>query len=834
MPRDEFTRFEQSEYIWLLNFSLVFSLHGVQFIKIMMSAMRSTLIYLVFWAISTSALAQNARLQLIHNSPDTDLAVVDVYLNNAIYEDDFVYHQASPFGDVTTVSPVVIGLAAADSDGPEDILMTYEYTLEAASTNVFVICGATNPNYQPIQPLTIYHSDQALEASVNPSATTFSFFNGSMDCGTADLHETELIQLPAFDNVGYGEFSDYLELFTADYELTVYDEPGVNSYASYAAPFAANDWQGQALTIVSSDFINQAANLNGDPLSLWATTAAGGMMTQLPVTSMNLFAQVQFIHNSPDAGIESVDIAVNGNVFMEDLNFRHASSFLNIPAAQEISIEILGQDGMALPNPYSENFTLTAGERYLMIVAGVANPSIYDPALPLEIFTLGGAKLVATNPGEIEFCFVHGSTDSGDLDMNLTSPQLQSLVNNIQYGEIAPYTSIEPGAYQFAITNAGGDVEYELYEADFGQLAGNAFAMLASGFLFPDQNNEGPAMGLWIADADGGALEPLLPVAEEPVFSQIQFIHTSADAALSNIDLVVNGQVFATGLSYAEATGFGEVQVNDAIAIQIFPEGNADPGAMLYSGSVQLESGQHHRLILSGILSVAGYNPAPEFGFMVLPNIQLSAGENNECDIHFYNGSTDLDQIDISELLISEGIWVNDLDYGEFSSVVNVASDGEYAMEVDQADGLFQFGQWSLPLGGLDEDGQSALIFTGGFVNPTNNSNGDELSLFLTLNDGSVYELETYTAVNHAANRHSVGLYPNPAVDFLYVDLNSSLPVSALVISDVTGRVVLERNLPGVMRSREVLDIAMLRNGVYTLTLKKDSGSETQSLLIQH
>jgi hypothetical protein len=287
-------------------------------------------------------------------------------------------------------------------------------------------------------------------------------------------------------------------------------------------------------------------------------------------------------------------------------------------------------------------------------------------------------------------------------------------------------------------------------------------------------------------------------------------------------------------MSIADATGFSEAQVNDALTVQIFPEGITEPGAMLFSGSVELESGQHHRLLLSGIWIDSGYNPSPELGFAVLGNVQLSAVQNDECDIHFFNGSTDLGQIDISELLVSGGYWVNDLDYGDFSSIVNAPADGEFAIDVDQTDGLFQFGQWSLPLNGFDVDGQSATIFTGGFVNPSNNSNGEELSVFLALNDGSVYELQTYTAVAHSSNRNKVEFYPNPAGNMVNVEFNSSAPVSELIISDVTGRVVLKRNLPGVMRSRELVDTAPLQNGVYTLTLLKESGSETRSFMIQH
>lgn len=777
--------------------------------------------------------AQIARVQLIHNSPDPDLAVIDLYLNGELFADDFLFHQATPFFDASTQSSLVIGLAFSDSDSPLDIVASYSYTLIHASKNVFVINGALNPNYQPIQPLTVYHLDQALEAAANPSATSFTFFNGSMDLGIADLHETELIQLPAFDNIGYGDFSEYLELFSADYELTVYDESGVNSYASYAAPFAEYDWGGQALTIVSSDFVNQSVNLNGEPLSLWAAGPAGGMMTELPLNNLNLFAQVQFIHNSPDISLESIDVLVNDNSIVNDLMFRHATSFINVPAAQEISLEIVSADGSPFPNPYSTSFSLISGERYLVITEGIVSSTGYNPAIPFDLVSLEGAKSVTNNLDEIEFCFIHGSTDAGDVNLNIVAPVNQSLIENSQFSEIHPYQILGANDFLVNLTNASGAIHYETYEANFSNLGGSAFAMILSGFLQPEFNSNGETLGLWLADADGGELIPLPIAPQEPVFAQVQFIHTSADEALGAIDLYVNGVLAISGFAFPEATGFNAIQVNEPTLIEIFPEGNSNPASILYSQTIDLMEGLNHRLMLSGILSESGYNPAPPFQFVHMDEAEISAA-STFCNIQFYQSSTDLGQIDISDFLGSQQEWASNLNFGIFSDNLIWSANETYVFSVNETNDQFQYGLWEIPMSGYDLSGQAALIFSTGFINPANNSNGVGLAFYVVLNNGEVYPLDVHIAVEDLSKVNLVQLYPNPGNDFVAVKINSDQVLNELLVSDVTGKVLVRQSLFGSLNGQYVLDTKTLTDGVYTISVIQNNGVLNGKLIVSH
>jgi biopolymer transport protein ExbD len=58
-----------------------------------------------------------------------------------------------------------------------------------------------------------------------------------------------------------------------------------------------------------------------------------------------------------------------------------------------------------------------------------------------------------------------------------------------------------------------------------------ALVAVASGFLSPSNNSNGPAFGIWVALPSGGDLIPL-PIATEPS-ARVQVIHNSADAGRS-------------------------------------------------------------------------------------------------------------------------------------------------------------------------------------------------------------------------------------------------------------------------------------------------------------
>jgi len=99
-----------------------------------------------------------------------------------------------------------------------------------------------------------------------------------------------------------------------------------------------------------------------------------------------------------------------------------------------------------------------------------------------------------------------------------TSVPAGTIVDNISYPSFSSdYLELPTADYTLNVTDASGNTVVASYAAPLQTLGlqGQALTVLASGFLDPTQNSNGPAFGLWAALAAGGNLVPLptIPLA---------------------------------------------------------------------------------------------------------------------------------------------------------------------------------------------------------------------------------------------------------------------------------------------------------------------------------
>jgi hypothetical protein len=113
-------------------------------------------------------------------------------------------------------------------------------------------------------------------------------FHGSTDAPTVDVVETGVGAGTIVDDLSYGEYQGYLELPTADYELSIKDETGANTVAVFLAPLETLSLDGASLVTVASGFLNPDNNSDGPAFGLWVALPAGGPLVELPnVTSVD-------------------------------------------------------------------------------------------------------------------------------------------------------------------------------------------------------------------------------------------------------------------------------------------------------------------------------------------------------------------------------------------------------------------------------------------------------------------------------------------------------------------------------------------------------------------
>ncbi|PKA84510.1 putative secreted protein (Por secretion system target) [Ulvibacter sp. MAR_2010_11] len=229
----------------------------------------------------------------------------------------------------------------------------------------------------------------------------------------------------------------------------------------------------------------------------------------ISATAFSQTARVNVIHNSADAAAEQVDVYLDAALALDNFTFRTESGFIDFPAEVEVII------GVAPPNSTSSGdaiasfpVTLMDGETYIVVADGIVSPTGYDPIQPfsLEVYAMGReTAAVATNTDVLVH---HGSTDAPTVDVVETGAGAGTIVDNITYSEFQGYLELPTADYVLEVRDETGTVGVAAYEAPLAtlNLDGAALVVLASGFLNPANNSNGPAFGLWVSTGAPGAL----------------------------------------------------------------------------------------------------------------------------------------------------------------------------------------------------------------------------------------------------------------------------------------------------------------------------------------
>jgi hypothetical protein len=469
--------------------------------------------------------AQTARLQVIHNSADAAASTVDIWLTVGMMApakliDDLQFRHASAFIDAPAGVALKVGVAPANSTMISDTIKNFNLTLTNGATYVAVANGIVSASgYSPAPAFGLDIYAMGREAATMGTNTDVLVCHGSTDAPTVDVVEVGVGAGTIVDNASYGDFAGYLELGTADYALQVRTGEGNTTVAEYAAPLQTLGLNGAAAVVVASGFLNPANNSNGPAFGLYVALPTGGALVALPSAPIST-ARVQVIHNSADLAAATVDVWLDNTLLLDNFAFRTASPFIDAPAGSAFDIRIQGPTSTDTLNPIAKiTYTLTGGEKYILVANGIVSATGYSPATAFDILVRSGAKEKATTSGNVDVLVLHGATDAPAVDVVETGVGAGILVPNATYGNFYGYLDLGTADYALSINAAGTSTTVATYQAPLATLglADEAFTVLASGFLAPSSNSNGPAFGLWVALAAGGNLVelPLLTSVEE-------------------------------------------------------------------------------------------------------------------------------------------------------------------------------------------------------------------------------------------------------------------------------------------------------------------------------
>ena len=259
----------------------------------------SALLMMLFMATAPVA-AQNARVQVIHNSPYAAAATVDIYINDALTLDDFAFQDATEFLDLTAGVEISIDVTAPDA--PDNSSPLYNLTVPSLDDGAtYVLVAAGDPTGSGGPAFEIFVNATGQEAAAMAGNVEFMVFHGSPDAPTVDVVARP--ELTLVDDVAFGGFSPYLSVGPADYDIDITTDD--QSAVAYSAVAGLAEAAGAALVVLASGFL-APAEMEDPGFELLAVFADGSTA----VLAQNN-ARVNIVHNSPYAAAAEVDVYVN-------------------------------------------------------------------------------------------------------------------------------------------------------------------------------------------------------------------------------------------------------------------------------------------------------------------------------------------------------------------------------------------------------------------------------------------------------------------------------------------------------------------------------------------
>ena len=777
--------------------------------------------------------AQTARLQVIHNCADQNAAVVDVYVNGTLALPDFGFRTATPFIDLPAGVDLDVAIAPGNSTSVGDALFTQTFNLADGEAYIAVASGTLGlGGYNPATPFTIEVFAGARETAQG-SGTDVLALHGATDAPMVDVFESAVVSTTIIDDFSYGDFAGYLELPTLDFTLQVRTADNSTIVAAYAAPLETLGLQGAALTVLASGFLNPANNSNGPAFGLWVALPSGGDLVELPAATIPT-ARIQAIHNSADAAASEVDVYLNGALLVDDFAFRTATPFVDVQAGVDLTLSIAPSNSTSVADAIADfNYNLPAGETFILVANGIVSASGYNPATPFDILVFAGARETAQGSGT-DVLALHGATDAPTVDVFESAVVSTTIIDDFSYGDFAGYLELPTLDFTLQVRTADNSTIVAAYAAPLQTLGlqGAALTVLASGFLNPANNSNGPAFGLWVALPSGGDLVEL-PAATIPT-ARIQAIHNSADAAASEVDVYLNGALLVDDFAFRTATPFVDVQAGVDLTLSIAPSNSTSVADAIADFNYNLPAGETFILVANGIVSASGYNPATPFDIYVFAGARETA-QGSGTDVLVFHGCTDAPTVDVFESAVVSTTVVNDISYGEFDGYLELPT-LDFTLQVQTADGSTTVASYSAPLETLGLQGAALTVLASGFLNPANNSNGPAFGLWVALaNGGALVELPIATSVSEQGPITSAIAWPNPATHLITLDVDALRDTNLEVdLIDATGRTaqLLSSIALSSGRSQLNVDLSEISNGSYTLTLRSNEGAVNVPVVI--
>jgi hypothetical protein len=319
--------------------------------------------------------------------------------------------------------------------------------------------------------------------------------------------------------------------------------------------------------------------------------------------------------------------------------------------------------------------------------------------------------------------------------------------------------------------------------------------------------------------------------AADPV---LQVINLSPDNDMTAVRVELGDSLIVDSLVFNGATAYLTVQVSAGETLTFISLSDED--ATFELNGIATEEDKRYQSILHGVQNVNSYAENPDGISRALSATWVESNgtgvASGQLRVNFFHAVADAIELDVADLLLE--YIVDDMGFTSYSAnSTDFIADNRSIFFVS-SDSVTQIASRAIDLSLLA--GPTATIFLSGFIVPVNNLGGPAIQFYIADSDGNVTPLSLLLAVPLSELASNVTVYPNPATDWVAVDLTTSLPGTVgFSLIDITGKVYLQESheiSPGNQHVK--LSFPAVDNGLYFIRLDNGESSVAYPLVITH
>lgn len=373
----------------------------------------SLLLFLFSGWIASSALAQNASVQVIHNSPDPAASTVDIYLDDGTTVtplDNVDFRTATAFLDIPAGTYDIV-IAGPTSTGINDQVVFTEsgVNIMGGETYAVIATGVITPgDFETNPDATATDFQLLIQTGVRTTPNTtgnaeFFVVHGSPDAPTVDARVPSGPTLA--DGASYTDATSYASVPTGTYPVRVTNDLGNVTFATFTAPLTTS---GTAIVLASgflTPYNDPAGGTETEPAFGLLAVFANGDAVLLPVEGPLVINE--FLADPTVSG-GGVDANGDGDISSDD-------DFVEILNISGSPVDVSGfqiddiQAGGSAPYTFPSGTILQPGEA----------ATIFSGGTPTGIEGFSDTGLPALNNGGDDINLLD---DSGTVLQRLTYP----------------------------------------------------------------------------------------------------------------------------------------------------------------------------------------------------------------------------------------------------------------------------------------------------------------------------------------------------------------------------------------------------------------------------